>query len=403
MKQNNNDSKVESLFLGLLLPVIGAISALRKPKSGSFVLLFSLFYGFLGAATYFSYNGGTDVVRSAISFIDACNKDMSFFEYFNSLPTANQIDYFTPFMTWLCSRITSNVHIYFWILAFINGLFIGYNVTYIAQKAIINKATIWLIVLLAFVSNPMFIFHRWWMALNVFLFGTIRYLLERKKTYLLIAGLSILIHFSFIFPLLIVIVIPFLPSNLNLLFLIVYVAFSFVDTLDLSFVSNMIAPYMPDSYVSRTELYIEFEHAEHNFLSRSTQLFFKILNVILSIAIYISTKKEKDYPLIKYFNVCLVIGIFSAITNTTEQGWRYFDITNFLFVSLYILTISYFDKTTRWNNIRLALPFFIYIIIYQIRSILDGIGPSSLLFGNYFTVWFIDDNTSVLNLIKRLI
>lgn len=402
-QKSSIDSRMGPLLFGLLFPIIGVVKGLSNPKSESFVLRFSLFYAFLGLALCFSFEDGSDVSRYAANFLYASSKDMSFIDYFHSLLKGAQIDYYLPFMTWLCSRFTSNVHFFFGLLALVNGLFIGNNVYYIAKNSIVNKDTIWLLVLLALVSNPIFIVHRWWTALNVFLFGVIRFLVERKKNYLLVSVLSIFIHFSFIYPVLIIIIVSILPSNINRFLLILFVVFSFIDTLDLTAVSDLIAPYLPDSYVSRTEMYIEFEHAEHNFLSRSTQIFSKILNVILSIVLYFSTKNEKDYPFIKYFNVCLAFGIFSAITGTTEYGWRYFDITNFLFVSLYILTISYFGKSTKWKNIKITFPFYIYIIIYQIRSILEGIGLLSLFFGNYFTIWFFDDNVSVLQLIKWLL
>lgn len=400
-KDRNN---ISSWTFGLVFPIIGAIKALRNPKSKTFVLLFTLFYGFMGVGLCFSLGDNSDVSRYAESFIKACMNDVSFLEYFKTLHKSNQIDYYLPFVTWLCSKFTNNYHVFLGLLAIVNGFFLASNVYYISQKTVMNKETKWLLILLAFIPNTMYITHRWWTALNVFLFGALRFIIDRRKAGLLVSAAAFFIHFSFLYPFLFLCVSSILPSKSNLVLLIIFCVFSVIDTFDLHGLSNTLSLFMPKAVVSRTDMYIEYEIAERNFLSRSTQIIFKAINLVLSIAVYVSIKDDNKNPYSKLFTACLLLGIFTSITGTVEYGWRYYDISNFLFIALYVLTISYYySNKSKLGIINYFTPFFIYIIIYQIRGLLDGIGPNSLFFGNYLTIWIIDDKRSVLQLIKDII
>ena len=130
----------------------------------------------------------------------------------------------------------------------------------------------------------------------------------------------------------------------------------------------------------------------------------KFLNIGLVLYIFFQLRGYLKYrPEYKSLLVCaLLIGTFSAIANLTEWGWRYLDVTNFMFCSLYILILA--DSKVfglKFDNvIRIASPFFVYIILFQLRGILEIIGINALCVGNVLTTWFIEDSCPVLSLIK---
>ena len=121
--------------------------------------------------------------------------------------------------------------------------------------------------------------------------------------------------------------------------------------------------------------------------------------------LYLKTRNEiNDNKTIKnVYIIALIFGTFSAITSTTQWGWRYADLSNMLFMILYIYILSDNKIYTKSKNIfKLLSPLFIYLIIYQIRNIFDFIGPISLMAGNIFTGWFIEEEMTVLNFIKYI-
>lgn len=104
----------------------------------------------------------------------------------------------------------------------------------------------------------------------------------------------------------------------------------------------------------------------------------------------------------RLFLMALIIGSFATIANLTEWGWRYLDISNFLFCSVYILLLgdrNAFDQKFL-RVLRFASPFFLYVILFQIRGIFSVIGVKALMLGNIFTTWFINDAVSVLDVLK---
>lgn len=126
--------------------------------------------------------------------------------------------------------------------------------------------------------------------------------------------------------------------------------------------------------------------------------------MFLVILIYHRSKNIMDQrkELRKMYILALLIGSFSAISNTTEWGWRYLDLSNFLFCSLYILLAnkSMFSLNKNGVLIQLLFPFFLYTILFQIRGIFSVIGLNAFLYGNVFTTWFVEDYLSILDMIK---
>lgn len=403
MKVNNNN-----WIISLFLPVTNFITILFNPNRKNFKIIFILFFIFLGLGAIIDFNGYNDISRYVIKFIEASSlESISLKEYLNTyVSEENQIDQFTNITRWLISRITGDYKVYLCFNVFILALFFSMNVKYIIDKTNINKITKLLIIVLIFTPNIIFITHRWWIALQVFVYGLLPIIFEKKYIRFIwcIVAFSF-IHFSFLYPCILVLIFIILPKRNLLPYLIIFLIFSFTANIDFGVMDTIINYISPEDISERSSNYLYGIEIEQNLLAKSRLFFTKIINIILVCVLYFKTRNEINNNKIirNLYITALIFGSFSAITNTTQWGWRYADLSNMLFMILYIYILSDNKIYTKNKNIfKLLSPLFIYLIIYQIRNIFDLIGPVSLIAGNIFTGWFIEDEMSLLNFIKSI-
>ena len=93
-----------------------------------------------------------------------------------------------------------------------------------------------------------------------------------------------------------------------------------------------------------------------------------------------------------------------SLTNMTDWGWRYFDLSNFLFTSLLVIIVANHQLYKKLKILfRLSYPFFCFFLVMFVHHLFAVISLTSLLVGNYFTIWFIDEEVSVLEYIKNVL
>lgn len=407
METKQFDNK--GILIGIIAPIISLIYALLHPKHRYFTVFAITGFAYYGLANILVPGGGalnsslsSDAASEAYLFVQLSEQKISFIDYYNSLPISNQIDYYAPFMRWFLSRMFSSPYLYNYILTLVVGIFLTLNVKYIIDKANIRKGFLILIPLLFLTSNPNFCSHRWWTALQVFLYGSLPLLLDRNYKSGAIAILSILIHFSFLYPVIILFVSIFFPKKKVFPYLIIYIILKFADTIDFTGILKFSEQFLPEAFNSRNESYINYELQAHNLWSQTAKYSWSLLSMIGSLCIYIYCKQklETDDKLRNLFIMSLLLGSFASVGAMTEWGWRYLDLANFLLCSLYILILSDNECYTRLKPyFTLLKPFMLFIIIFQVRGVMANIGLINI-WGNYFSFWFIEDNNSILSLIK---
>lgn len=402
MKTNNHN-----WIISLFLPITNFITLLLNPKRKDFNIVFIIFFIFIGLGLYVTYeNGGNDLTR----YVEEFNKthsieSMSFHDYINNyIREENQIDQFVNITRWYISRVTGNYKVYLCFNVFVLAFFFSMNVKYIIDRTNINNITKLLIAVLIFTPNIVFITHRWWIALQVFVYGLLPIIFEKKYIRFIwcIVAFSF-IHFSFLYSCILLLIYIILPKKNLLPYLMIFLISSFLSNIDFTFIDTIINYIAPEDISDRSSNYLYSIESEQNFLAKSRLLFTKIINMVLVCFLYLKTRNEiNDNKTIRNLYIsALIFGTFSAITNTTQWGWRFSDLSNMIFVISYIYMLSDNTIYTKIKDVfKLLSPLFIYLIIYQIRSIFDIIGPISFIAGNIFTGWFIEDEMSVLNLIK---
>lgn len=403
-----NKRKIVAFGTSVCFPVASFVHILRHPQVDYYKTVFVLFFTFVGVA-FFYVGDSADVTRYVADFkyLHTIGK-IGFFEYFRTVPDLQQIDYYSVFMQWLVSRFTGNPKVYLGLLSMVYSMFFAINVEYIIDKTN-NNTKLWVLLIVLLIVTPKMtsITHRWWTALQVFLYGALPVIFERKYIRIVwCIAATVLIHFSFLYPLALLVVALLLPKRTLWPYLLVFVISNTLADLNFNAIIPYVERFLPEMTADRTISYINSEEFDHNFFSTSARLFMNIANAVLAIWIYFRGKHalKEDKSLRTIYVASLLIGSFAMITNLTEWGWRYLDLSNTLLVCLYIYYLSInIDDASVNGMFRMLSPVFIYFIVFQIRGFLSIIGPFQLFAGNYFTTWFLNDSFSVLDMIKYVL
>lgn len=398
--------RVGAWLLGLFFPILSFIHALFHPWDKNNKIYFVLFFTFVGLAFFYS-GDSADIIKYIREYEYAFTmKGIGFLEFFRQRPDKQQIDYYSAFMIWAVSRFTNNPKIFLGSLAMVFALFFSASVNYVINHIKNYRFAVLLLVVLIVTPRVILLTHRWWTALQIFLFGLLPVLFEKKYIKLLWCFASaFLVHFSFLYPLILIIIALLLPKKVLWPYLLLYVVVSFMDSFDFGFLSPIIEAYLPDLTADRTMSYINYEHLEHNFFSQSAKIVMNIANLIIVVVIYYTNKDNlnSNDRIRQLYTTSLLIGSFASLAALTEWGWRFLDLSNMLFAVFYL---SYLSEDCNYNKsislFKTLSPLFVYFILFQIRGFLTIIGPFQLMAGNYVTTWFLRDNQSVFDLIKQL-
>lgn len=389
---------------GLLFPIISFVYALCNPKNKNFNLFFVLFFVFVVLAFFYARETA-DILVYIADFEEARSfRGVNLVEYYQSRPDKQQIDYYSTFMLWFVSRFSGEPKVFLVSMALVYALFFAANTSYLLKHVKTNNILILLLITFVVAPKIALLTHRWWTALQVFLFGLLPVVIEKQYRRLIWCfAAAFVVHFTFLFPLIILVMSLLLPKKNLLLFLLLYDVAILLNSFDFSIFSPIINSFLPSMVASRTENYINAELQEHNFFSQSALMAMNIANVVLCNYIYFRYRGhlQKHDSLHRLYVVALLIGSFAALASITEWGWRYLDLSNMLFLAFYIEFIS--DDMRCQNSMDIfswIAPLFVYFIAFQVRGFLNLIGPYQLLFGNYLTTWFIHDTMSVMDIIK---
>lgn len=395
----------DNIIVALFFPISGFVYASIRPKASYYRSLLILFFTFIGTAFFFI--GGGDVLRYVEEFQMVAVKRITLMDYYNSQPEAHQVDYYTIFMTWMLSRFTSNPHIFLGILALVPTVFLAQNVSCVSEKCLDSPRFRFFLFILVITPNIIFLTHRWWTALQIFLYGMLPYILYGKSKRLWFCLLSIGVHFSFIFSSILLLIYAILPKKVILPYLIVFIATYFVSTLNFDFISNIVNQILPTNYAERSVMYLyKTEGFERGWVSDVSFHLHNFLNLFFGIFIYLRLKIDvKNYDFLRrLLIITLIMASFALLSNKTDWGWRYFDLSNFLFASLFVIIAANRQMYIKLKALFMcAYPVFVFFLIMFIHALFAVISPISLLIGNYFTIWFINEDISMLECIKSIL
>lgn len=408
-----------AFILFLIWPFLAAASAIsnfRKPWAKNIVWAFVAFYGFTFAI-------GAESVDSDIN--SYLNQLQTLHQYDFTISTAvqyyqdsSEIDLVRNTIAILLSRFTDSQSVLTLVYGIIFGFFFSRNLFYVLEK--LEGKLSWLTVLLIvcfFFIVPIWQINgfRFWTAAHVFLYGLLPYLFEGKKSGLLISITSVLFHFAYLLPVLLLLVVALAGNWLTFYFLFFVTTF-FVAEIDLAVINNVIENYTPEAFQDRTVYYrseddmgVETVVGEEGSRRWYAVWYTRALNysvVTLLIGMYITGKnyfREKQEWMNLFCYVLLFFGVANMLGSISSSG-RFVMLAIFFALPLIILYLQNVTQEKVMKRFTLVVtPAFLLFIIVSLRIGLYSMSATSILGNPIVAAFFLNNNISMNDFLRSLL
>lgn len=408
--EENKGNILRGVIISIVYPFAGLVNALRQIRSKEAAVCFFIFCVYFGFA-FIYYDGsvmmgeGKDSERYAIEVMDAHKMDCSLSQY---IDYRDREDYYATIMLYVVSRFTGNPQIFYGVVTLIMAFFMVKSSWIIISRTNKNKY-VYLCIIAMLLSAPVWKISglRWWTALYVFLYGLLSFIFEHKKLRLLWCLVSALIHFTFLFPVYVLLLWFVLPKRKILPYVIVFAVLSLIGSFDLSIFEDLVGKIIPSDYDSDVIAgYMTFEYgAKHNWFADSGRILSIYLNLFVVLCLFFNSRKtiENDDLLCKFTILVLLMASLCLFVNFAPWGRRFLDLSNFLLYGLFAIVLSKdtINKVVR-KQMGIAAPFMIYYVLFQLHFGFYNIGALNLFLGNFITVFLYNDNIPIQFYIDRL-
>jgi len=399
-------------FLMIIWPFLALVVALnnyKKPWAKNVVWAFTAFFGF----TLIIINDKVDAYRYREAFIEMShvNYSLGTFVGFLYSESSNYVDIVQPLVTFLVSRITSDPRVLFGVFGLIFGYFYSRNIWYVLQHSG-PRIRIYFVALIFLFSVIFGIWEinifRFATAAQVYLFGALPFLLEKKRKYLLYASLSIFFHFSFILPVGILLFFSIVGNRYNFFF-IFFIVSLFVSTINFESVKDY-SEYFPQLFQEKANEYVNEDYAQYrkdlteakNWYS---QYYIKALSYTLSlilIVIYTNISKMIKYNrwLVSLFSFTLLFYASFNILGNLPVVVRFIGVANLFSVALIFLFFQHDPRLARNRFLMMiSMPVFIWFFAMKMRIASEFTGYNTLV-GNPVSAVVIKEEMPILESIK---
>ena len=382
-----------------------------RPWAKNILWMFCIFFGF---TFIIAKEGGADSDRYAKLFLQYAHSDISLSKLWNALYSvgSNYVDIASPIITFFVSFLTDNPNILFAVFGLIFGYFYSRNIWYILNQ-LDGKMTaiVFLYVLTFALLNPIWNINgfRMWTAAQIFLFGTLPYLLEGNIKRLLWSGFSVFFHFSFLFPLSILLLFIFLKNRIHI-YMIFFIITTFIKEINLQWVQSTLS-FLPDIFQQRITVYTNLDYAQSLKLANQSLNWYvpfsstaiRWVTYIMILFIYIFCKeflkdRQKLMTLLCY---SLLLFGFTNIYSLIPSGGRFLTVVYTFMFAFFIIIISGSHKIKGLDLIKtLSIPLLILYCIVAIRSGMDFYGLKTI-FSNPIFAAFNTDTVPLIEGIKK--
>lgn len=416
---------LEEILLFFLWPFASLIFALRQfrsPKAMTFFWLFCIYFGFAFIVPE-NVPGSPDSARYAARLQTLHAEPISFNQLTDMLYSGQgrvdiyekgKLDIYEPIVTWSVSIFTGDARFLFAVFATVFGYFYTQNLWIIFSMIKTEISWIILLMILTYaMTNPIWEINgvRMWTAAHIFLYGSLRYILFEEKKGLIWAGISILVHYSFLFPFTLLVIYLFLPVNLTFLFIFYVIASFFVDA-NLSSIRQVLF-FLPDVYHSKvndytTEVSSVIRTSAYN--SQSWHIKFAglslkwVLNLWIFAAYWFRNYWiEQSSDLKRLFSYALFIGGFAHLASSLISGGRFLTISRGLFFAFFILFVhNHFQFLKKLKILKyISFPLLLFYVLFKFRLGFDYMGFSTI-FGNPIFTYFFNEQTRLIDFVKQL-
>jgi hypothetical protein len=403
---------IGSLVFFLLWPFGSLIHSLKNNKkiwAKNTFWIFCVFYGY----NLIIYSSGLDGYRYSSVFLSWGQQSWSFYDFINSLYTVDTrtVDIVEPLITYILSRFTDDTRILFAVYALVFGYFYSRNLWYLLERVEINKSIITIIFITTF-SLIMPIYQisafRFATATHVFFYGVFPFLFDGNKRKIWIAVLSIFVHFTFISPVIILVLYSIFGNRYKIYFIL------FLLSLLLKEINQNIIKaqfeFLPAVFQFKSDAYLTSDAMIKQYEKISAtnwyiQYYNKILNwvaYIFIISLYIKARKKiiVNNRILSIFSFTMLFYSFVNIVNLMPQGIRFSNVGAFMFFFMVIYLVNEIELSSFILKLRtIIVPFLIVIIAVAVRKGLDYTSLVTVL-GNPLIALAVDNNLSLIDLFK---
>lgn len=323
-------------------------------------------------------------------------------------------DIYSSLITLFVSYFTYDPRYLFVIFATIYGYLYASNLWMVFER-VEKKVDIFLFFLMAMFVLVLPIWNingvRMYTAAQLLLFGLLKYNLQGKKYGLFLILSTTLVHFSFLYPVVVFLLNLIIPGRSTKALLVLYVISMLLGELDL--VSTLKEYDFGESiYQEKLTAYTHEDYLAN--LSTSDERL--NLQVILSktifrwtifaLAVYIFMKINKfNFPiqLSRFINFSLLFGATANIANNFPSGYRFVMIANYVFLAnMLLIVIRKENNFLKNTTMLLLLPPIAFISIMWFRLGMQFFGIEFFV-GNPATALFSEKTDPVIETIKKLL
>ena len=383
-------------YLGFLVWPFGVLLAGLKhwdrPWTKNVFWLFCIFFGYTFIIAKDSI-GSADSARYAQILTEYSHSSMSFGVLWKSFYSqgSSYIDIAQPILTYAVSCFTENPHILFAVFALIFGYFHSRNIWCVLEGTKGNITFFNLFFLLSFILlNPIWSINgfRMWTAAQIFLYGTLPYLLYGNSRRLVWSGVSMLFHFSFLLPITILLIFILLKNRLTI-YLTFFIFTSFIKEIDLQSIHSYLS-FLPAVFQSRLSGYTNVDYAES--LSTASQALnwylplaskgLAWITYILTLFIYFFCRKflKNRQELMNMFCFSLLFYSFANVFSLVPSGGRFLNVASTFMFAFFILFISKSPKMEGLGFIKIiSIPLLTLFCIVMLRSGMDYMSLDTII------------------------
>ena len=378
--------------------------------------LFCIYFGFVFIYADPSVKGGADSSRYAAHLIQLYEHHTSFSQLTGQFyRDGANLDVYGPLVTWLVAFFTNDPRFLFALFAAVFGFFYAQNIWMVLHH--IDKRIGWVLLIFiltfAFV-NPLWKINgvRFWTASQIFVYGILMYFLKNERKGLFWCGSAIFVHFSFVFPIFVLLLWFLIPKNATI-FLVFYLMTAFLFEVDISQLRNVLSDNLPPIFQPRIEGYMGDNYAQaymNQYHNRSWHIIFSRYSFRWVTYLWIFTafvtrrKWKQEMPLLySMFAFALLMGGFVNIIANMPSGGRFASLANAPFYALFIVLLG--SRQISWNLDflkKVSAAFLAFSVLMGIRMAFDYIGVFTVV-GNPCFAFPYDSQLPFIDFIKQLL
>lgn len=405
--------KFRAYLLFLLWPFMAVVHAIRNVRSAwvpNIIWFFCAFFGY----TFIIAFEDMDAVRykSGLEFFFEQRHKPYWDIVYNTFNKGEYsgTDIYSLLVTLTVSRFTDDFRVLFGIIGGVFGYFYSRNIFYTFRFYKERKFT-WLAVMLLVTLSllvPIWTIngYRFYTAAQVFFFGALRIMGERKYRYIWPSLLSPLFHFSFAFGVA-ALLIYLLVGNRYLIYTGLLVGSMFFTQLDPNLV-NQNAQNAPEFMRNKVKGYSSKQFVKFVNKNRQGYVWYveghfyaldACMNALILYALFFRHRYLKCRVTRSFFSFGLLFLALSNFVSEIPSMGRFHLVALFFLCSAFIVLAQ--QGGGNWNK-RLALVFFAPLFLYclvEVRVGCDVMGLN-LLFLNPMTAWFLPDSAPLISFFK---